>query len=220
MREHHLEVARTARYWTAGPSERPRELWFVLHGYRQLARRFLKRFEPVDDGRRLLVAPEALSRFYVSSGQGRHGAASVVGATWMTREDREHEIYDYVRYLDRLAAHLRSGLATEPDRVVVLGFSQGVATATRWVVHGSMRPDRLLLWGDFTPPDLELERAREALAGVDVVLVRGSEDPALSPRLAEEEEARLTGAGIRPRLVRYDGGHDIDAETLRALAQG
>ena len=214
MREHHLEVARTARYWTVGD-----ELWFVLHGYRQLARRFLRRFEPIDDGRRLVVAPEALSRFYVSAGEGRHGAASVVGATWMTREDREHEITDYVRYLDRLAERVRGGLAAPPGRVVVLGFSQGVATATRWVVHGSVRPDRLLLWGDFTPPDLDVERARGALEGVDVVTVRGSEDPALSPRLAEEEAVRLAGAGVRVRPIRYEGGHDIDADTLRALAE-
>jgi predicted esterase len=218
VKEHHLEVVRTARYWSIGPAGRPDEVWFVLHGYRQLARRFLRRFEPIDDGSRLIVAAEALSRFYVSGEAGRHGSASVVGATWMTREDREHEIADYVRYLDRLAASVLESFAERPTRIVVLGFSQGVATATRWVVRGAMRPDRLLLWGDFTPPDLDLARAREALTGVEVVTVRGSEDPALSSRLAEEEAVRLAEAGLRVRPVRYEGGHDIDAETLVALA--
>jgi predicted esterase len=222
MTERHLEVTRTARYWTAGQEEAPEEVWFVLHGYRQLARRFIRRFEPIAGAGRLVVAPEGLSRFYVSSGEGRHGSASVVGASWMTREDREHEIADYVAYLDRLARKvLGAGPASTPGRprLVVLGFSQGVATATRWVVRGGIRPDRLLLWGDFTPPDLDLAAARTALEGVEVVAVRGNDDPALTPRLAEEEAVRLHRGGLTVRFVRYDGGHEIDPDALVALAE-
>ena len=213
--EHHLEVARTARYWTLGPAVAD-DVWIVLHGYQQLARRFLRRFAPLDDGTRRVIAPEALSRFYVEDRGGRHGAESMVGATWMTREDRLNEIRDYVLYLDRLLEVAASGAT----RLTVLGFSQGVATATRWVVQGAARPDRLILWGDFTPPDLDLEQARAALAGVDVVLVRGAGDPALSQRLAVEEEDRLRTAGLAVRRIGYDGGHDIHPATLVTLADG
>jgi predicted esterase len=227
VNEHHLEVRRTARYWTLGDPATAEEVWIVLHGYRQLARRFLRRFGSIDDGRRLIVAPEALSRFYISPEQGRHGATSVVGAAWMTREDRQAEIRDYVGYLDRLVATVGSNVSVPvrgetatagSTRLTVLGFSQGVATATRWVTHGSVRPGRLVLWGDLTPPDLDLAGAGEALADVDVVLVRGSEDPALSPRLVDEEVARLAEANIAYSTVDYDGGHDIDADTLLKIA--
>ena len=64
FRSRHIEVTRTARYWILGeelPS--PSEVWFVLHGYRQLARRFLRRFERLADGTRAVVAPEAIARF-------------------------------------------------------------------------------------------------------------------------------------------------------------
>lgn len=226
-REHHLAVDRTARYWTLGGDdhEAPAEIWFVLHGYKQLARRFLRRFEAVASPGRLVVAPEGLSRFYVSSGGGRHGAESVVGASWMTREDRRAEIADYVGYLDRLAAHVGVEGPDDPAAdglaVTVLGFSQGVATASRWVTLGSVRPRRLVLWGDFLPPDLDLERAEQALEGVDLVLVRGSDDGALSsPELAAEEARRLADTDLRPRTLAYEGGHDIDEETLRGLAGG
>lgn len=217
--EHHLPVTRTARYWTMGPLENPREVWFVLHGYKQLARRFLRRFEPIDDGGRLVVAPEGLSRFYVAAQEGRHGAASLVGATWMTREDRDHEIHDYVGYLDALSDRVLAGLRVTPSGgVTVLGFSQGVATATRWVVRGRMRPDRLVLWGDFTPPDLDLDAARSILGSVPMTLVRGHSDRALLPRLAAEEAERLQAAGLAPELIHYEGGHDIDEGTLRRIA--
>lgn len=215
MIEHHVTIERTARYWTRGPSEAA-DLWIVLHGYKQLARRFLRRFEPIDDGTRLIVAPEALSRFYISVEPGRHGPTSVVGATWMTREDRETEIRDYVAYLDRLLERVRDEHHT---RLTVLGFSQGVATASRWVTLGSARPDRLILWGDTSPPDLDVARASEALDGVDVVLVRGDEDRALAPRLVDEERERLTAASIEYRMHAYGGGHDIDPDALQALAR-
>ena len=221
--EHHLEVVRTARYWTLGPAggadrgaDPPRDVWFVLHGYKQLARRFLRRFVPLDDGSRSIVAPEALSRFYVSQEPGRHGPSSVVGATWMTREDRENEIRDYVAYLDRLAERLLRG----DERLTVLGFSQGVATAARWVTHGGVRAARLVLWADVLPPDLDMARASRALVDTEVVLVRGEEDRSVGAALAADERRRLADAGIAYRTLTYAGGHDIDAATLVALAGG
>ncbi len=216
--ERHLEIRRTARYWVLGDEvSAPRETWFVLHGYGQLARRFLRRFQSLEDGARRIVAPEALSRFYPGDGSGRHGPGSVVGATWMTREDREREIEDYVAYLDRLATVVTADLPPEAPRTV-LGFSQGVATAARWTVLGALRPARLVLWGDFLPPDLDLARAREAWAATDVVLVRGSRDPALSdPARARSEADGLEAAGLTPRWLPYDGGHDIDPSALAEL---
>lgn len=219
-REHHLAVTRSARYWTLGDEDGASDVWFVLHGYKQLARRFLRRFEPIDGAGRLIVAPEGLSRFYVSSGGGRHGAESVVGASWMTREDRLVEIDDYVAYLDRLAERVLADLGRSGPSITILGFSQGVATACRWATLGSVDASRILLWGDFLPPDLDMARAEDALEGRELVLVRGTDDPALSPKLAAEEAERLEASSLRPRRVAYEGGHDIHEETLRALAAG
>jgi predicted esterase len=217
--EHHLEVARTARYWVLGEdAAAPREAWFVLHGYRQLARRFLHRFECLDDGTRLIVAPEALSRFYTGTEAGRHGPTSAVGATWMTREDRLREIDDYVRYLDRLSQVVLAD-AGDDLRVAVLGFSQGVATAARWTALGAVRAHRLVLWGDFLPPDLDGDKAAAAWARTDVVLVRGDADRAFADRaLLEAERVRLEAWGVRLRVHRYAGGHDIPPAVLAEVA--
>lgn len=214
--EHHVQVTKTARYWTLGDPAEAREVWFVLHGYKQLARRFLRRFEAIASARRLIVAPEALSRFYASTEPGRHGPTSVVGATWMTREDRLHEIRDYVAYLDRVA----EVVLTSPLPVTVLGFSQGTATAARWVTLGEVVAARLLLWAGDVPHDLDLERAADVFSRTELVLVRGDEDPALTAELREAERKRLEGAGIAYRTVHYSGGHEIHGETLRLLASG
>lgn len=213
--EHHLEVSRTARYWTLGDASEAEDVWFVLHGYKQLARRFLRRFEAIADRGRLIVAPEALSRFYADAEPGRHGPSSVVGASWMTREDRLNEIRDYVAYLELVA----ETVLESPRSVTVLGFSQGAAAAARWVTYGRVRADRLVLWAGFMPHDLELERAAEAFSRVELVLVRGSEDPALTAELAENERTALDGAGVGYRTVTYQGGHEIDREALGTLVK-
>src|SRR5712691_10353388 len=99
---HSIEVRRTARYFTLGPTHGfPRELWIVCHGYGQLANRFLSHFSPLDDGTRLVVAPEGLSRFYVDPlSERRTQSVPRIGASWMTKEARQSEIDDYIAYLD------------------------------------------------------------------------------------------------------------------------
>jgi predicted esterase len=216
--QHHIQVRRSARYFRLGPApEATREIWFVLHGYGQLAERFMGRFGPLAAAGRLVVAPEALSRYYLVE-EGPHGPDSPVGASWMTREDRELEISDYLAYLDRL----RFLLVDEPYRlgttVQLLGFSQGCATAARWAVHGYARPGRLVLWGALLPPDLDLERARERFARCPLTFVLGRADDSVDPERVRSEEARLRDAGIPYEIQWYDGGHGIDDAVLRRIA--
>ena len=101
MQAHAITTARTARCHTAGPEDGPaREVWLVCHGYGQLASRFIRHFAPLADGTRLIVVPEALSRFYLDHPAKAGSTHARVGASWMTREDREAEIADQVEYLD------------------------------------------------------------------------------------------------------------------------
>jgi predicted esterase len=155
---HRIRVRRSARYYTLGPTHGfPRELWVVLHGYGQLAARFLAWFGPLDDGTRLVVAPEGLSRFYLDPIAERRGQASPrVGATWMTREDREHEIEDYIAYLEQLSNEIRRHLAGAGPRIVVLGFSQGTATMCRWLAASELRAEQVVLWAGGVPPELDV----------------------------------------------------------------
>jgi predicted esterase len=221
MIERHITVSRVARYYTFGPpSMDAAEVWFVLHGYRQLAGRFLRRFEGLDDGTRRFVAPEALSRFYVDDEPGPHGPASRVGATWMTREDREREIADYVAYLDAVAARELGGgrRVGGAARIVVLGFSQGAATASRWAVHGEVQADELVLWAGLLAHDLDLEKAAARLWGKRVSFAVGSDDRFRNDAALAEQEAWLNGSGIAVQRVEYDGGHGVDAGALERLA--
>ena len=205
MQEHHFSASRSARYFTLGSPEHADDLWFVCHGYGQLAVRFLERFRSLQAEGRCIVAPEGLSRFYLTESPTERR----VGASWMTREDRLHEIDDYVRYLDGVYTKLVLRNAC----VTVLGFSQGTATACRWTALGSSRVDRLIVWGGEVPPDLDLRRLRVP----SLTLVYGTRDEFFTPKIVTATEARLREHKIPYELLPFEGGHEIDESTLQKL---
>jgi predicted esterase len=215
--EYHLSVRRTARYFVLGElSEDTREIWIGLHGYSQLAESFAQALAPVLADGRVVVAPEALNRFYLDEPAKRHGPDSPVGAGWMTREDRLNEIKDYVGYLDDVAAALRR--SAPAAGITVLGFSQGVATACRWAALGATRVSRLILWGGALASDLPSDRGDRVFGGAAVVLVAGRKDSVVPVKFMQKERAVLAGHGISADLLEHDGGHSLNSEALRRLA--
>ena len=218
--EHHLTIPRTARYYTLGdPATAPTDIWIVCHGFGQLARSFIEPFRAIDRRGRLVIAPEALNRYYLNREGGRAGANARVGGTWMTREDRLAEIEDYVRYLDVLLREV-CGLGISPNvRVTALGFSQGAAVVARWLVHGDARLDRVILWCGLLPPEIDpAGDARSRLAHADLHLVCGREDPMIDAGRLRAQAELLSRAHVPHRVVEFVGGHELDRATLRSLA--
>ena len=221
-REHHLSVPRTARYYVIGQSgaesdDGVRDLWIVCHGYGQLASAFVTPFEKIAAPWRRIVAPEALSRFYLDSSRKVGDPEPRIGATWMTREDREHEIADQVSYLDALLDRVRPPNASSA-RLRVLGFSQGVATVVRWLDRGRARADEIILWAGAFPPDVDVAKFAERIGRASVVLVVGTRDELTPWAGADVALGRLQSAGVAARLITFDGGHRLDHATLASIA--
>jgi predicted esterase len=196
------------------------EVWIVCHGQGQLASRFLTRFIPIEREDRLFVAPEALSRYYLTPPKGGpHAPNTPVGATWMTSEDREREIEDYVRYLDLLYDEIFSVVPRKAVRLWVVGFSQGTATVARWVAHGKADPDRVVLWAGLLPPELTAQDASALARRAPLTVVLGRQDEFAKPDLVAAQESRLNELGVPHELIRFDGGHEIVADVLLGLAE-
>jgi len=219
-REHHIQVQRTARYYTIGePGPATRDVWFVCHGYGQPAADFTREFEIIADPKRVIVAPEALSRYYVPTEPGFHSADAKVGASWMTREDRETEIADYVGYLDALYDEITAKVNHKNVSVTVLGFSQGGATANRWVTRGRSRVDRLVMWGAFLASDADLDEAATFFRDVKLTIVHGTKDQYSSEKLVAGYQKLLKEKAIPFELITFDGGHRMDRGILKSLAR-
>jgi predicted esterase len=208
---HHLTVQRTARFATLGDMHNEvRQVWFVCHGYSQLASEFIKYFAVLDDGTRLIVAPEGLSRFYLQGTRGR------IGASWMTKEDRHNEIDDYVHFLDATYQHISRQVSLAGATVHILGFSQGATTASRWISRGTVPAAQLILWAGTLPPELD-DEGWERIRGLRVTVVYGTDDEYVTPEAAAEQRARLEAHDVHFEEITFDGEHRMDRRTLEAI---
>lgn len=178
------------------------ELLLVLHGYGQLAEYFIRRFEAVQD-RYLIVAPEGPHRFYLKGFSGR------VGASWMTKEKRDWDIADNMLYLDQVIEHFGAG-----KRITLLGFSQGGATAARYVVKGKFDIAHFISWASGFPTEIETE-FQTRMQGKSLDFVLGDQDPFFDEIAKNEAQAYYKKLGFT--LKSFEGIHDIESKTLCAI---
>ena len=216
--EHVIDFSFSGRYFTQGNPTTARQVWFVLHGYGQLARFFIRKFSALEEHNIYVIAPEGLSRFYLEDVNQRiRSGSSHVGATWMTRENRLTDIRNYLTFLNTVYLKEVKDTLSVPVPLTVLGFSQGAATASRWVSEGTVMYDRLILWGGILPPDLDFSGQSRYLKKGETIFVKGSKDPFMHDERFAEMNQLSKQLGIVPRVVDYQGGHDIDEATLLGL---
>jgi predicted esterase len=211
MQQKKIKVPKTARYFVLGElTEKVTTVWFVCHGYGQLANHFIRNFEVLEAKDTLIVAPEGLHRFYWEKFSGR------VVASWMTKEDREDDILDYVNYLDLLYKEVLSSLKNKKIKIIVLGFSQGTATVCRWIANRQSPVDQLILWAGSIPPDLYFPE--ELAKTMKLHFVAGDADEFIKEEQVNEYRQLFTEKNLSVEIVRFRGRHEIHEPTLTALA--
>ena len=215
-----LQVRRTALVASLGPEIGPvsgpavTELWYLLHGQSMRAVAFLETARSIASTSRLLIAPEALSRHY--EGEIAASRNATVGATWMTREERESEISDYVAYLDTLHAMVTTRFGGTPPPVTILGFSQGGSTGVRWAALGQVKVARLIVWAASLPPEVNYADLYARHDKPAVSYVCGTRDIYITPKMLDAQHAILRSAGVPFTALSFDGGHRLDDDALRS----
>jgi len=207
--EHHVRFQMDARFVSEGVPD-AQVLWICLHGYAQLAPYFIKKFSSLFASHQVIV-PEGLHRFYMNDGSGR------VVASWMTKEDRECDIKNYLAYLDEVLKSVLNQRKSAPNEIRILGFSQGVATACRFYAHTKLPISRLLLWAGALPPDLDLRAMRIKKTHAQIILLTGDEDPYMKEGAYDSSEQVLNELHIPFEQRSFTGGHEIKEEVLKSL---
>jgi len=208
---HNIETARTARYYSLGSFETVNELWICLHGYAHRAEIFIENFRTIAADERLFIAPEGLSRFYT------RGFGGTVGASWMTREDREYEIKDYVIYLEKLYKEVLAKCSSKPTRIILLGFSQGVPAILRTIAETGIKADEIVMWSGDVPRDLNFEGFISNANNARKWLIYSKTDPLVRQEIYSETETLLKSHSINYEVLHFEGGHEIPETALKEL---
>jgi len=212
MPSHEIQVCKTARYYTlGGSSEKTRKVIFVLHGYGQLAEYFIQKFTHLASENTLVVAPEALSRFYLKGFSGR------VGATWMTKESRDTEIVDYLNYLNQVLDTILIDLNPFEVEIELLGFSQGCATAARWFEVQSDIFTRLILWAGYFSNGIAELVSPHHFTNKPLIYVYGKKDEFLTQINQEEYLESLKKSVPTIEIHSFEGGHQMNTEVLSQI---
>ena len=205
------EVRRTAKIVSLGNINRnTSDLWFIVHGYGQLAERFIQKFSCLLNDSTAIVVPEALQRFYLD------GTGGKIGASWMTREERLHDISDNHFYLDSVFNGLKEKI-NPACRIHILGFSQGTATACRWLAHHQLSPFSLTLWAGMWPVDVDTVQLNSLLASTHVTMVLGDQDQYANQEMMQKQIDLVNAWGIKTAVLTFKGKHTVDESALLQL---
>lgn len=211
MEKKFIQTQRTARYYVIGNTDNPDRVWLCMHGYGQQAKYFAAKTKALDNGKNLIIVVEALNRFYLSGYHGR------VGATWMTSDDRELDIADNHRYLDVLVQSVISEYSLQETPFSLLGFSQGISTACRWLASTKYKFQQLILWAGSIPPELDWKKEANLFNQMMVQYVFGNQDEFFDTKKINQNTDLLENAGINYQLVTFEGKHELKDEVLVSL---
>ncbi|UJH91255.1 esterase [Antarcticibacterium sp. 1MA-6-2] len=191
--------------------ETTKNVWVVLHGIGYLSRYFLKYFKDLDPEENYIIAPQAQSKYYLNS-EYRH-----VGASWLTKENTEAEIENVLNYLEEI--YTAEALQNKPN-LILLGYSQGVSVATRWVARNKVECSRLLLCSGGLPRELRPEDF-QFLTNTKVTLIYGTKDEYLQEeRLKVEHERAQELFRDRLEIISFEGGHEMNVEIIKEISRG
>jgi len=209
--KHNLVVQKTATYYSLGTIKSAKTIWIVLHGYGYLAKYFIKKFEPILGNEIVIIAPEGLSRFYLDGVDTN----SRVGACWMTKENREEEIIDYIHYLNQLYATILEQNDNKQLKINIVGFSQGGATASRWIADGKVNCTNFILWASIFPDDMNFM----AFGKISTFFIYGDEDQFVTKERLKYQKEIFKKSDLKVKTAVFKGGHDIPKAVLVEQAE-
>jgi len=186
-----------------------KNVWVVLHGIGYLSRYFLKYFKDLDPIENYVIAPQAQSKYYLGN-EYRH-----VGASWLTKENTEAETENVLNYLDEV--YKVESLQDAPN-LIILGYSQGVSIATRWIARNKTECNHLILHSGGLPKELQPEDF-VFLDHTKVTMIYGTKDEFMNEERLKTEGARAKELfGDRHEVISFEGGHEVSVDLIKKLA--
>lgn len=191
-------------------SEKTRNIWIVFHGLGYLSKYFIKYFSALDADENYIIAPQAPSKYYQDK-SFKH-----IGASWLTRENTQLETENILRYVDSI---FEKEVSESRRNLIILGYSQGVSIATRWVASRKIQCDKLILHSGAVPKELLPSDFEFLNPSAKVIYLYGNKDEYITE--ARKTEEYLKSKQLfkeRLNIEVFEGIHEVSREFLVKIA--
>lgn len=192
-------------------TEKTKNVWMVFHGLGYLSKYFINYFSDLDSEENYIIALQAPSKYYLDKGY-KH-----VGASWLTRENTLIETENVLNYVDAVFQKEVSG---EIPNLIVLGYSQGVSIAARWIAKRKIQCNMLILHSGGIPGELKPEDFEFLDPTAEVIYLYGNKDQYVTE--ARKTEEQLKGSQLfkdRLSIEVFDGIHEVNREFLLKISK-
>ncbi len=191
-------------------SENTKNVWFVCHGMGYLSRYFLKYFADLDPEENYIIAPQAQSKYYTPP-KFNH-----VGASWLTKENTINDTQNVMRYFDAVfeAEHIPEHL-----NIIVLGYSQGVSVALRYVAKRQLKCSQIVMMSGGIPKELVTRDFEFLNPETKVSLIYGNNDAYLDEDRVLQEKNRAFDlfGNLKLQIIPFEGVHEVKKELINTL---
>jgi len=190
-------------------TQHTKNVWFVCHGMGYLSRYFIKYFEALDADENYIIAPQAQSKYYIPP-KFKH-----VGSSWLTKENTIQETENVMRYFD---AVLENEDLPKDVNLIVVGYSQGVSVAMRYVSKRQLECSQMILMSGGIPKELEPEDFDFLKGKTKVTLIYGTEDQYMNDeRMAYEVHRAHDLFDNNVNIIPFEGNHMVNVELINSL---
>lgn len=193
--------------------DRKYPLVVALHGMGMTAEEFAGVIAPVLSLPAILFIPEGVYPYEIRTGQSIR-----VGRAWYiyTGDDQAfvRSARASGRHLMTLIDRVEEEYQVNPDKRVLLGFSQGGYFAGYVGVREAAKFRGLVVMGARVKDEV-LTRELERVKGLSVLLQHGKKDRSVPFQFAERSRDALEAAGLDIELEPYDTGHHVTPEMVR-----
>ncbi len=184
-----------------------KNVWLVFHGIGYLSRFFIRHFSQLPSDENYIICPQAPSKYYKDSSYKR------VGASWLTRENTVIETQNVLNYVDALVENENIDFNTV--NFIVLGYSQGVSIASRWLALRKQFCNKLIMISGVFPKELN-DTSFTHLPNLKTVHSVGLNDEIFDPKNVKKQEDRLHSYFPEIEFINHDGGHILETKLLEA----
>ncbi|WP_298902125.1 esterase [uncultured Psychroserpens sp.] len=202
--EKEISYAITNSYSTLNTlSSSTKNVWFVCHGMGYLSRYFLKYFKGLDTKDNYIIAPQAQSKYYITS-KFKH-----VGASWLTRENTSLETKNVMTYFDSIfeQEQLPDGI-----NLIVMGYSQGVSVAMRYLAKRQLQCSHLILHSGGIPEELTAHDFK--FFSGKTSLIYGINDEYLNDERMQREQSKAQNLFNNLDIIPFEGIHEVNTTIL------